>query len=154
MNIATHDEPALRSESDFIFMAALDAHGMPGKLEQLWGRRISDSLVMVCCIPFFTYGVALRDEVVIRRDDSAGYLLASTSRRRGHRVWRLAVCNRDEASALHPEVHRRLAALGVAQEWMADGYVAVDIPPTMSGEDVSLGFSDLVGRGAVAIELD
>lgn len=57
--IATHDEPAARSRSNYIVRLDLTADGLPGHYEQMWTRTDDRQRHELCCIPFFTYGLSL-----------------------------------------------------------------------------------------------
>lgn len=61
VRIATHQEAVWRDRADYIIRVDLADHGMPGSAEQMWTRATSDGMYEICCIPFFTYGIALGD---------------------------------------------------------------------------------------------
>lgn len=66
--IATHPHPSWKNEADHIFRCTLK--GADGRLEweQMWGKRNEDGSIVLCCIPFFAYGLALGDIVEIDDD--------------------------------------------------------------------------------------
>lgn len=58
--IATHQQPP---DADFLVHADLEPHGMAGAREQLWVMRVDERRFVMRSLPFFTYGIALADEV-------------------------------------------------------------------------------------------
>jgi hypothetical protein len=67
--VVQHADPARRAEANYIAFIALDDHGVPGWLEQIWAQRLTGDTFRLCCIPFFTYGFALGDSIEIRSVD-------------------------------------------------------------------------------------
>lgn len=72
--IATHDNPVWRSKANFLIAADLSENGLEGASEQLWARREADNEFIICCIPFFTYGISLGDHVATFMDESRKYI--------------------------------------------------------------------------------
>ena len=62
-SIATHPAAVWRLRADFLLHVDLKAHGMPGRGEQLWARRVGEHRFQICCVPFFSYGITLGDVV-------------------------------------------------------------------------------------------
>lgn len=60
--IAVHRQPVWRARSNYVFHAPTPD---VGGAEQLWAERIGDDRFVICCIPFFAYGVALGDIVAL-----------------------------------------------------------------------------------------
>jgi hypothetical protein len=58
--IATHQQPP---DANFLLHADLAEHGMPDAREQLWVRQLDERRFAMRSLPFFTYGIALDDEV-------------------------------------------------------------------------------------------
>src|SRR5690625_5461577 len=65
--IAVHAHPAWRDKANFMIFADLSESGLSGRWEQLWSRQLSETEFQLCCIPFFTYGLALGDRVTTDR---------------------------------------------------------------------------------------
>jgi hypothetical protein len=122
-DIATHDLPVWRSRANFLIMADLTPHGMSGKLEQLWARRIGDRAFEICCIPFFTYGIALGDSVETNGD----YRVLGIVNKGGHRNLRVAIVKGAQTEQLHEAIHGWLDSAGFLYEWRGGGYAAVDL---------------------------
>jgi Domain of unknown function (DUF4265) len=121
--IATHSEPAWRDRSDYIIRVDLADHGMPGSSEQLWARRVDEHTFEICCIPFFTYGIALGDLVEWTEADQR----ATVRGRSGHRNLRIAFCDRSDATDEHESLHGKLVRAGCLVEFSGHGFGAVDL---------------------------
>jgi hypothetical protein len=142
--------PVWQSRANFLIRADLADHGMAGRMEQLWARKIDDKTFEICCIPFFTYGVALGDTV----ETDGGYFVRKVVRKGGHRTLRGAVANKDKANELHESIHGQLDRAGLVYEWYAPGYFAVDLPsPCKEGEIVPF-LLDLANTGDLTYEID
>ena len=119
--IATHRQPP---DADYLVHADLEPHGMAGAREQLWVKQVGEGRFLMRSLPFFTFGVALGDEV--STDESL--TIDAVVRRSGHRLIRVAV-ERDRAEPFHEELHPLLDEERLVHEWRGFGYVAIDIPP-------------------------
>lgn len=122
--IATHESPVLIREADFIIRADLSDHSMSGRFEQLWARRIEDSIFELCCIPFFTYGFALRDWLIV--DNS--FTVRRRFKRSGNRVLRIALVDNCFSDNLHVLLHEWIVNTGLLFEWFESRLLAVDLP--------------------------
>lgn len=117
--VMVHRSPVWRERADFLFRARLDPAG-PAGWEQLWGCRTEARRLVVCCIPFFTYGLALGDEVEV--DDSGAML--GIWRPSGMATVRVWFGGRDD---LHGEVLGIAGAVGALQEWSSPNLVALSV---------------------------
>jgi hypothetical protein len=129
--IATHAEPAWRAKTNYIIRVDLTPHGMPGSAEQLWARTDDKRTFELCCIPLFTYGMALGDHVAW--DDRSR--AATVVERSGRRNIRFAWKDQLKAAARHDALHGRLVQAGALVEFSSPGYGAVDCAdePTLAG---------------------
>jgi hypothetical protein len=124
-DIATHAEPAWRDRANFLIFADLSGTGMPGRLEQLWARQLAGDSFELCCIPFFTYGLALGDVVQTTPHGERSYVdnrVTATSGRRVLRVW-LAEADA-EARAI---IERYLDETKALNEWSSENLLAIDV---------------------------
>lgn len=119
--IATHEQPP---DADFLVHADLESHGIAGAREQLWVKRVADHRFLMRSLPFFTYGIALGDEV----ETDASLTIIRVARHSGHGLLRVTV-ERETAEQFHAEFHPFLNAESLVHEWRGLGYVSVDIPP-------------------------
>jgi len=149
-NIATHKTPAWGPKSNFIIRADLANHGMPGRFEQLWARKIDATTFEICCIPFFTYGLALGDKV----ESNAEYTIQKILEKGGHRTLRVAVVSKDKQDKLHEVLHEWVDNTGLLYEWYSPGYLAVDLPPDDQGKASFLTLEQLSENGEISIEID
>lgn len=88
-----HLNPIWREKANFIINYELGVD--PDKpnviqMEQLWAKRLEENRFMVCCIPFFAYGIALGDEVLTAPKGKMNFIVQSVVQPSGHstfRVW-------------------------------------------------------------------
>ena len=155
-SVATHSDPAWRDKSNFIVMASLGSHGMPGRWEQLWARRIAEDgeKFEICCIPFFTYGIALGDIVRTEVDREFEYVVSEVVTRQGHQTLRVAVVHRHEAEQIHRRLHDAFSRIGALHEWLAAGYVAVDVPNANRRAEIQKVLQPLVDERRISLEID
>src|SRR5690625_2025607 len=87
--IAVHAHPAWRDKANFMIFADLSESGLSGRWEQLWSRQLSETEFQLCCIPFFTYGLALGDRVTTGPAKDKKYVILSVTRKSGRLVYRI-----------------------------------------------------------------
>lgn len=122
MRIATHSDPVWRDKTNYIIRVELDSHGMPGSAEQLWARTDDQRTFELCCIPFFTYGLALGDRVWWDDDTRIATLVERSGRRNVRFAWN----DKSRAAQEHEALHGRLVATGALVEFSSSGYGAID----------------------------
>jgi hypothetical protein len=149
-SIATHQSPAWLQKSNFILRADLSNHGMPGRLEQLWARKIDPSTFEICCIPFYTYGIALGDKV---RLDASG-TIQEVKEKAGHKNLRVAIALITNRNDIHEVLHEWVNSTGLLHEWCTPYYLAVDLPPSQNNQNSFTMLEDLYEEGAVFFEVD
>lgn len=122
-----HEEPALRTDSNYIARIDLAPFELAGQIEQVWLRRAGEDQAVLCCVPFRAYGLALRDTVRL----SAENMVIGLVRRSGNRVLRALLL--EAAPDVLGELGARIDALnslaGLLYEWSGDRHVAIDVPP-------------------------
>jgi hypothetical protein len=121
---------------------------MPGSFEQLWTRRAEGGAFEVCCIPYFTYGVALGD--LVEWTEQTHRL--DVRRKSGHRNLRIAFHDRNDATAEHEQLHGTIVQTGCLVEFSADGYAAVDIETDEQRDAVLAVLDPLVTAGRLIWE--
>jgi hypothetical protein len=55
--------PVWREKSDFIILAFLETKENHNHREQMLAKKTGENTLILCCIPLFTYGLSLGDEV-------------------------------------------------------------------------------------------
>jgi hypothetical protein len=125
-DIATHEAPAWMPKANFIIVADLGVHGMQGRLEQLWARQLSENEFVVCCIPFFTYGIALGDRVFTSLQEDRRYIIEDVRERSGRHVSRLWLKDVDDAGRAELKVF--ISEQRLLSEWYSTNLLALDIP--------------------------
>ncbi|MBX3450253.1 MAG: DUF4265 domain-containing protein [Planctomycetaceae bacterium] len=146
-NLVWHYRPV--HASDFFIRADLSAHGMPGRFEQLWANREKGRVFRICCVPFFAYGIALRD--MVETDDE--FTFQRIVSKGGHRTLRVAVANRINEVHLHGILHDWVVKSGLLHEWYSDGYLAVDLPPEIDEAKNIETLDDLERKGEISMEV-
>ncbi len=127
---------------------------MPGRWEQLWAQSIDrDRKFKICCVPFFTYGLALFDVVVTRGTEAPDLVVKTVFRRSGHRVVRLVIQDPDSVSSFHPVLHEALVHSGLYYEWHTPGYVAVDLPARGADRELLRALDRQLTSGQLLAEL-
>ena len=125
-DIATHEDPVWMAQANFIIVADLGDHGMRGRLEQLWARQLSAVEFMICCIPFFTHGIALGDRVLTSLREERRYIIEDVQERSGRRVSRLWLKDVDESG--RAEIRDFINEQHLLSEWYSRNLLALDIP--------------------------
>jgi hypothetical protein len=126
---AIHAEPVWRERANFIIGVDLATHGMPGAFEQLWARTDGRDVFELCCIPFFTYGLALGDRV--HWDEATDRV--DVVEPSGHRCVRVAFTDKTTAATHHEALHRDLSEAGCLVEFSSFGYGAIDVDTESRG---------------------
>ena len=121
--------------------ARLDDIEGDDNFEQIWTERVAEDLFEVCCIPFFAYDLALGD--VVRADPLGERVIQSVEQRSGNGVVRVAVKQAEEAEEVHAQLHDLVGRLEYLCEWFAPGYVAVNVEPDRTHDELFAGLSSL-----------
>ncbi|MCK6407034.1 MAG: DUF4265 domain-containing protein [Rhodocyclaceae bacterium] len=124
-DIAVHPQPAWADRANFVIFADLEPFGMPGKWEQLWARQTAESAFELCCIPFFTYGLALGDEVVTRQKAEKSFVIHDCIRRSGHftvRAWLGNLVDEEGRARVVTAVEK----ISIFSEWSSTNLLAID----------------------------
>ena len=127
MSEITHLNPVWRRRSNFIIAVVIDPASTVIETEQLWATQIGEREFELCCIPFFTYGLALGDIVEVDADFLVKRVLVPS----GRYVYRANF----EESMYHMRevVARELEDLGALLEWSSPGYLAIDARDSAHG---------------------
>jgi hypothetical protein len=121
---AVHQSPIWRDRANFVFAAHLGSKDGKNEWEQLWGEKISTHRVIVCCIPFFAYDVALGDEVEIDAD-LVLQRVVHPSEFVTFRVW-----FGDHDSEARQELVREIEVMKPLMEWSSENLLALSAPAT------------------------
>ncbi|MFD9635585.1 DUF4265 domain-containing protein [Streptomyces violascens] len=147
MRFIVHNDPVGRSTGNYIARADLAPFGMDGQVEQLWLKPPNDDgSYEVACIPFFTYGLALGDTVLLTDDDYVSAVIKTA----GHRTLRLLFIPNLPTADLQQAADRIRAdilAAGLLSEWNGERFVAVDIPPGADAPKLIAVMEDVVNKG-------
>ncbi|MFC9425785.1 DUF4265 domain-containing protein [Streptomyces sp. NPDC056987] len=147
MRFIVHNDPAGRSTNNYIARADLAPFGMDGQVEQLWLKSANDDgSYEVACIPFFTYGLALGDTVLLTDDDYVSEVVETA----GHRTLRLLFIPDLSTADLQQAADRikaELLAAGLLSEWSGERFIAVDIPTGVDVSGLIAVMEDVVNKG-------
>ncbi len=100
------------------------------RFEQLWGRQVAPYRFELCCIPFFTFDMALGD-VVETNEDFVVRSVVEPSGRFVFRVW--------FGATAHPrdEIVSQLEELGALLEWSSVNLLAVDARDEAHAQEIA-----------------
>jgi hypothetical protein len=119
-----HLNPIWREKANFIigaFVSPLKKNPKEKVWEQLWARKLENELYEICCIPMFTYGLALGDEVEIDQE----FMIINISHKSGRvtiRVW----INEQIPQERREELTSKIHDLGCLMEWYSEHLLGVD----------------------------
>src|SRR3954451_22720771 len=130
--IANHEAPIWRHKADFLIHVDLSPWGLPGKLEQLWTRRVSDNQFELCCVPFFPNGLHLGDIVETEPQGEWRFMVRRVIKESGRLDVRVAVNVHGEEEVLTPVLLEALHGARCDVEMLRPGYLAVDVPSAAS----------------------
>jgi hypothetical protein len=141
--IATHPNPAWREKANFLIFADLGDYGMPGRWEQLWARQEGNESFELCCIPFFTYGLALGDWVRTGSRGSKRYVVTALEARSGRIVGRLWL-----KEVKNPAVREAIEEFVQQQSWLSEwrsNLMALDLPGLQAWRELA-AFLEMLPR--------
>lgn len=121
--VAVHRDPVWRERSDFIITVEIDPGDTARETEQLWARKIDESHFELCCIPFFTYHLALGDVVRTEPRGERQYVVAEVTQPSGRFVFRVWFGGTTEP---RQDILNELESLGGLLEWSSYNLLAVD----------------------------
>jgi hypothetical protein len=121
--MVVHSDPVWRERADFVIRCSLGDYGHEGRAEQLWAAQRGPYVFELCCLPFFTYGIALGD--VVTTDPA--YTLRQVDLPSGHRVIRVAFTQGQAGTSARNIIRAALTSSGCC-EWYSADYVAIDVP--------------------------
>lgn len=119
---AQHADPVWRDRANFIITTAIEPFGPGIETEQLWTRRVDDRMFELCCIPFFTYGLALGD--LVSTAPGEGYMVEDRVEQSGRSTFR-AIFGR-QGHRMAESVNVELLGKGALVEWFSPTFLAVD----------------------------
>jgi len=112
-----------RDKSDFIILAFLETKDNHNHWEQMWAKKTGENTFILCCIPFFTYGINLGDEVAC----DSNHQIQRVLRRLGnltYRIWFKDVSD----PAVKTRVEGKVQEMSGEREWSSENLLAISIP--------------------------
>jgi hypothetical protein len=136
--------------SKILFYLSRDADGYPPvEVESMWAIQRNDGYELDN-IPFYAKGVALGDVVEVDPDADGALVYRNVVRRGGHSTYRvllLAPAPDDPGKTVND-----LRAIGFEVEYDLPQLLAIDIPPTISLEEVENALLEGVDQGRWELE--
>jgi Domain of unknown function (DUF4265) len=151
MKIVAHVSPVWAEQSDCTVVIPLWEDGVLQLKEEIPCVKLSDGF-LVCCVPFFIYGVGLGDVIL---DSSGGDSLKQSwhvvkqSSYRCVRVWLKQCADRSTALAA---ISKWITTYDVVQEQYSDNLLAFAWNTTGRLDDPALGLEDFAVRFGVIWE--
>jgi hypothetical protein len=116
-----HLEPVWGDRVNFVIAADVSDGAGFREWEKLFVEQVSIVEFVICCIPFFTYGIALGDRV----RTSADYNFERVVEKSGHSVSRFWFGASDEAAGR--DVFEWITARGCLVEWRSVNLLVADV---------------------------
>ena len=120
---AQHLNPVWREKSDFIILAFLETKENHNHWEQMWAKKTGENRFILCCIPLFTYGLNLGDEVACDSNHQIQSVIKGSGNLT-YRIW-LKEVNNPEVKA---KIEGKVREVGGEFEWSSENLLAVSIP--------------------------
>jgi Domain of unknown function (DUF4265) len=150
--IVVHDDPAWGDLANFIIFADLSNFGMPDHWEQLWTKQIRDDEFLICCIPFFTYGIALGDQVHTVAAHKRKYVFSTVVKPGGHQVVRVWLRHINHAVRL--QIGTFVLNESLLYEAGSPDLLAIDLPGDAAKQQRVLGFlEDMQRKEGILLEM-
>jgi Domain of unknown function (DUF4265) len=146
--ISVHLSPAWANKANFKIFADIAEDKKKPEWEQLWVNRENDQSYQICCIPFFTYGIALGDIVTV--DDRL--VITKKLSNSGHKTVRIWFA--DTPVSISSEFGAELFSLGYILEWQSKKMLALsaanqnqfdDLIEFLDAKLIELGFEYELG---------
>jgi hypothetical protein len=137
-DVVVHMSPVWRAASNYIIRADIAKEGLSRTVEQLWAREVGQFEFELCCIPFFTYGLALGDRVSTKPD----LFLAEVTNPSGRGVVRVWL---GSAPDQRDQVLGIVQSLSLLFEWYSEDLLAIDTPTDEMHQSLLLTFNNMAG---------
>ena len=143
--IATHEAPVWKERANFLIFADLSSSGMADRWEQLWACQSSDDEFVLCCIPYFTYGLALGDTVRTQHLAGKKYVVADVVARTGRRALRLWL--KDATAEGKTRILEYVQTFAPLHEWSSNNLLVIDVPEPEPTPELLALLHDLAQMG-------
>jgi|SRR5690625_140212 len=147
--IAVHAHPAWRDKANFMIFADLSESGLSGRWEQLWSRQLSETEFQLCCIPFFTYGLALGDRVTTGPAKDKKYVIQSVTRKSGRLVYRIWFDKVKNKNRIREKIVQYIESRNWEFEWSSENLLAVSISSSQEETDFMVFVDGYKGQGII-----
>ena len=150
--IITHDFPIWREKANFIIANRLIELDVPINIrwEQIWARQLKENIFEVCCIPFFSYGLALGDFVNTSQTEGRQYVINKIVEKKGHFTYRIFFLEKDHWTTVVK--HTQDLDCLVEKRWEKSMLVGVDAPTTEIAIKLEVYLRELEANGIIEWE--
>jgi hypothetical protein len=128
---AVHRAPAWRDRADFVFSAYLGIENGKKEWEQLWGKQVAPNKFILCCIPFFVYGISLGDEL----ETDNNFVLHRVVRQGGQATFRVWFGEQDVAT--RDAIVHEIEDMRPLMEWSSDHLLALSVPDGDKAQEIA-----------------
>lgn len=143
----THATPVWRDKSNYVVQILLDGElGDEPEYEQLWTQLQADGSHLLCCIPFFLYGISLGDRF-LKLEDGRFQLLVPAGRS-VLRIWMADVGKEEQVNIVE-----YVESLGCLVERSSLNLVAVDCSSSELLAKLRIYLDGLAVQGKIQYEL-
>lgn len=143
--------PAWREKADtYVYASVPPLASSPNEKcwEQLWSRWLGDDKFEIGCIPFFAYGFALGDEVIVNQEHEI-IRLHKSSGNLAIRIWFFEkISDHDKEKVI-----TILSANGNLLEWSSKNLLAVNSPSHSDAQKILQILRNYLEKGLIACEL-
>lgn len=129
--VAVHMNPIWREKSDFLIRAHFEKTDGANGWEQLWVKQLSENRFSICCIPFFTYGLSLGDEIATY----GIYQIQGVAKKSGHSTFRVWFTDESDLES-QSTVLRQLGDKGSLFEYYSNKFLGISVDTGHSLQEI------------------
>lgn len=141
-----HPSPVWRDLSNYILQLLVDAEACPDEFEQVWTALQEDGSHVLCCIPFFLYGLSLGDQ--FEKLPSGSFRILSSSGRITIRVWMADATPLEKANLV-----KQCQECGCLIERSSENLIALDCENADRANAVQILLGKYASEGKIQYEL-
>jgi len=120
--VAVHRSPVWRDKANFIIKSCLGQKDGRNEWEQLWALDLGDRRFLLCCIPFFSFDLALGDEV----ETDGNFVVQRVTKTSGQYTFRIWFGDSTHIG-IREEVLQQMKGLSAELEWSSENLLAISV---------------------------
>lgn len=129
---ASHENPVWQNKANFIIAAHLGEKDGQNEWEQIWAHRLDNTKFYICCIPFFSFDLALGDEV----ETNDNYVIQRVIKPSGQYTFRVWFGNSFNP-LIKDIVIQDVRQLNVEIEWSSENLLAVSASDAIQAQKLA-----------------